>query len=78
MGLGAILLRLYTSTERLKRVYRSPEPEFLNIYWRLKSRLFEESCLFKGQSVQQGSQWLQFFVLYFKDFAVLTVLTKIK
>ncbi len=25
----------------------SPEPEFFNIYWRLKSRLFEESCLFK-------------------------------
>ncbi len=37
------------------------EPEFLNIYWRLRSRLFEENCLFKGQSVQQGSQWLQFF-----------------
>ncbi len=28
------------------------EPKFLNIYWRLKSRLFEESCLFKGQCVQ--------------------------
>jgi hypothetical protein len=38
------------------------EPEFLNIYWRLKSRLFKESGLFRGQSVQQGSQWLQFFV----------------
>jgi hypothetical protein len=38
------------------------EPESLNIYWRLKSRLFEESCLFKGQSVHQGSQWLQFCV----------------
>ncbi len=34
------------------------EPEFLNIHWRLKSLLFMESCLFKGQSVQQGSQWL--------------------
>ncbi len=40
-----------------------PEPEFLNIYWRLKSRLFEESCLFKCQSVQKGSQWLQFFCI---------------
>jgi hypothetical protein len=37
------------------------EPEFLNIQWRLKSRLFKESCLFKGQSVQQGLQWLQLF-----------------
>jgi hypothetical protein len=26
LGVCAILLRLYTSTERLKRVYRSPEP----------------------------------------------------
>ncbi len=42
-----------------------PEPEFLNIYWRLKSRLFEESCLFKGQSVQQGSQWLKFVCVVF-------------
>jgi hypothetical protein len=31
------------------------EPEFLIIYWRLKSRLFKKSCLFKGQWVQQGS-----------------------
>ncbi len=54
---------------KLKGVYRvystQPEPEFLNIYWRLKSRLFEESCLFKGQSVQQGSQWLQFLCVVF-------------
>jgi hypothetical protein len=56
----------------------SPEPEFFNIYRRLKRRRFEESCLFKGQSVQQGSQWQQFFVLYFKDFSVLTVWTKKK
>jgi hypothetical protein len=40
----------------------SPEPEFLNIYWRLKSRLFKESCLLKGQSGQQGSLWLHFCV----------------
>jgi hypothetical protein len=39
------------------------EPEFINIYWRLKSRLFKESCLFKAKSAQQGSQWLQFFLL---------------
>jgi hypothetical protein len=45
---------------------KSPEPEFLNIQWRLKSRLFKESCLFKGQSVQQGLQWLQLFVLLLK------------
>jgi hypothetical protein len=37
-----------------------PEPEFLNILWRLKSQLFKASCLFKGQSVHQG---LQLFVL---------------
>jgi hypothetical protein len=42
------------------------EPEFLNIQWRLKSRLFNESCLFKGQSVQQGLQWLQHFLLLLK------------
>ncbi len=36
------------------------EPEFLNIYWRLESRLFAKSCLFKGQRVQQGSYRLQF------------------
>jgi hypothetical protein len=50
-----------------------PEPEVLNIQWRLKSRLFQESCLFKGHNVQQGSQWLQFFVLCFKDYYVETV-----
>jgi hypothetical protein len=36
------------------------EPEFLNIYWRLESRLFATSCLFKGQRVQQGSYKLHF------------------
>jgi hypothetical protein len=45
-----------------------PEPEFLNIQWGLKSRLFEASCLFKGQSVQQGLHWLQLFVLLIKTF----------
>ncbi len=47
------------------------EPEFLNIQWRLKSRLFKESCLFKGQSVQQGLQWLQLFCVASKDYFVL-------
>ncbi len=42
--------KLYIPTEL--SVYT--EPEFLNIYWRLKSRLFVKSCLFKGQRVQQG------------------------
>ncbi len=37
---------------------QTSEPELLNIQWRLKSRLFKESFLFKGQSIQQGSQWL--------------------
>jgi hypothetical protein len=41
------------------------EPEFFNIYWRLKSRLFEESRLFRGQSIQQASQWLRFCVCVF-------------
>ncbi len=35
-------------------VLTQTEPEFLNIYWRLKGRLFKESCLFKGYGVQQG------------------------
>ncbi len=52
----------------------SPEPEFLNIYWRLKSLLFEESCLFKGQSCTAGLPVAAILcVLYFKDFSVLTV-----
>ncbi len=37
------------------RKLKNPEPKFFNIQWRLKSRLF------KGHSVQQGSQWLPFF-----------------
>jgi hypothetical protein len=32
-----------------------PESEFLNLLCKLTSWLFEKSCLFKGQSVQQGS-----------------------
>jgi hypothetical protein len=43
----------------LAKLQAWPEPEFLNIYWRLKSRLFATSCLFKGQRVQQGSYRLQ-------------------
>jgi hypothetical protein len=54
----------YCGSKRDKR-YDSTESEFLNIYWRLKSRLFKESCLFKGHSVQQGSQWLQFILKTF-------------
>jgi hypothetical protein len=34
--------------------YGTLGPEFLNIYWRLKSRLPVKSCLFTGQRVQQG------------------------
>ncbi len=68
-GLAAGRLKVRCSW-KLQRVYTvqyftaglCSEPEFLNTYWRLKSRLFEESCLSKGQSVQQGSQWLQFCV----------------
>jgi hypothetical protein len=45
---------------------QTAEPEFLNIQWRLKSWLFNKSGLFKGQSVQQGLQWLQLFVLLLK------------
>jgi hypothetical protein len=54
-------------------LYFTSEPEFLNIYWRLKSQLFKASCLFKGHSVQQGSQWLQFFEFCFKDCFLETV-----
>jgi hypothetical protein len=43
-----------------RTVEQNTEPEFLNIYCRLKSRLFEKSSLFKGQRVQQGSYRLQF------------------
>ncbi len=55
-------------TERIAGV-KEPEPEFLNIHWMLKSQLFKESCLFKGQSVQQGLQWLgcNFFMLIVKS-----------
>ncbi len=42
---------------------KKPEPEFLNICWRLKSPLFKKSCLFKGQRVQQGSNREHLFVL---------------
>ncbi len=39
----------------LEYMYCTVSPNSWNIYWRLKSRLFEKSCLFKGQWVQQGS-----------------------
>jgi hypothetical protein len=39
----------------LKNTYLGHEHEFLKILWRLKSQLFEKRCLFKVQSVQQGS-----------------------
>ncbi len=56
-------------TDIFSRIFSNfyrPDPEFVNIQWRLNSRLFEETCLFKGQSVQQGFQWLQLFVLLLK------------
>ncbi len=52
----------YSAYPGLKRHYQCPELEFLNILEAEKST-FQESCLFKGQSVQQGLQWLQLFVL---------------
>jgi hypothetical protein len=50
--------------------FRITEPEFLNIYRRLKSRFFEKSRLFKGQRVQQGSNWLYFLWVYFINYFV--------
>jgi hypothetical protein len=47
-----------------------PEPEFLNILWRLKSWLFEGSCLFKGQSVQQGLHCYNFLCVDCTDYFV--------
>ncbi len=47
-----------------------PEPEFLNVYWRLKSRLFEKSCLFKGQRVQQSLSGSHFLWVYFNNYFV--------
>ncbi len=44
----------------------------------LKSRLFKESSLFKGQRVQQSSQQLLFFVLIVKDYFVQNVKKKLK
>jgi hypothetical protein len=44
----------------------------------MKSRLSEESCLFKGQSVQQGLQLLQFFVDCKNYFVKKTVKKNIK
>jgi hypothetical protein len=70
-GVQSLLCFVYKEKYTIYR--KSPEPEFLNIQWRLKSRLFQESCLFKGHNVQQGLQWLQFFVLCFKDYYVETV-----
>jgi hypothetical protein len=56
------------------------EPKFLNIYWRLKSPLFEESCLsFQRSECTAGLTVAKILcVLYFKDFSVLTVWTKKK
>ncbi len=51
-----VVVTFYVCTVHSTVPYTRPEPEFLNIQWRPKSQLFEESCLFKGQSVQQGSQ----------------------
>jgi hypothetical protein len=48
----------------------NPEPEFLNIYWRLKSRHSVESCLFNSQSVLCTAGLTEatiLCVLYFKD-----------
>ncbi len=53
------------------------EPEFLNIDWRLESRLFATSCLFNGQKVQQGSYKLQFLLNDIKD-CFITILTDLK
>jgi hypothetical protein len=50
----------------------TPEPEFLNICWRLKSRLFMTSCLFKGHRVQQGSNRRSFCVLKEKIFVCIS------
>jgi hypothetical protein len=44
-----------------------PKPEFLNICWSLKSRLFKKSCLFTGQKVQQGSNREDFLFVDRKD-----------
>ncbi len=51
----------------------SPEPEFLDIYWRRKSQLFEKTRLFKDQGVQQGSFWQQFLCVDCKDYCMWTV-----
>jgi hypothetical protein len=56
--------------------YGYSEPEFLNIYWRLKSQHFEETCLFRGQSVQQGSFWQQFLGVDCKDYFLCEQLRK--
>jgi hypothetical protein len=39
-----------------------------HICWRLKSRLFMKSCLFKGHRVQQGSNREEFLCVDRKDF----------
>ncbi len=52
---------IFSAYEILKN--SGSELKFLYIQLGLKSRLFEESCLFKGQRVQQDLQWLQLFVL---------------
>jgi hypothetical protein len=62
-----------TSTHCSNNRYLFSEPEFLDIYWRLKSQLFEKTRLFKGQGVQQGSFWQQFLGADCKDYFVSTV-----
>ncbi len=55
----------YSADPVLNRHYQCPELEFLNILEAEKTT-FQESCLFKGESVQQGLQWLQLFMLLLK------------
>ncbi len=62
--------RLFTSPLMWLLRGEKPEPEFLNICWRLKSRLFKKSCLFKGQRVQQGSNRENFLCVNGKDTCV--------
>ncbi len=51
------------------QIWKKSKPEFLNIYWKLKSRLSVKSCLFEGQRVQQGLYRLYFLFADRKDFS---------
>jgi hypothetical protein len=70
---------LYAPPAVLCRVKKnSAWARILNHSVEVEKSTFQEELSIKGQSVQQGSQWLQFLCIDFKDHFVLTVKKNIK